>query len=233
MALSVVIALVVIVALGLVGFLRRRRRARELLDWAMREGWTFVGSDPSVRAIGCGPAEHGATERHVLRGTARDGRPVTAFESRYTVRRSGTPDADGGGGGDTTSTVVHAVVATAVSPSVPGGHPMVQVSPYRGVRFLRGLGRDRRAVVTGRRDFDDRFDLLTEHPGWAAVTVGSDVVAWLVSDPRMRSTSFRLHGDGIVLWRRGDLTPPTLESMLDLASELRTRLGQDGARLAA
>lgn len=42
-----------------------------------------------------------------------------------------------------------------------------------------------------------------------------------------------LHGDGIVLWRRGDLTPPVLESMLDLAAELRSRLGQDGPRLAA
>jgi hypothetical protein len=176
MALAVVIALVVLLVTGSIRFARRRRRAGELSEWAAREGWTFCGSDPSVRAIGCGPAEHGATERHVLRGIARDGWPATAFESRYTVRHTGFSDGEGGGGGDSTSVVVDAVVVTSVSPSAPGGHPMVQVSPYRGVGFLRGLGRDRRAVVTGRRDFDDRFDLLTEHPGWAAATVGPDVV---------------------------------------------------------
>jgi hypothetical protein len=44
----------------------------------------------------------------------------------------------------------------------------------------------------------------------------------------MRTTSFRLHGDALVLWQRGELSPQVLELLLDLATELRSRLGQKG-----
>jgi hypothetical protein len=228
--MTLMLILVVVVALvsaGL-GYRQRRRRSGELQEWAAAEGWTYADRDPSVRSVPCAPAERRATERHVLRGVARDGRHVVAFESEYRVQDSGSSDGSGGG----TSAVVHAVVATTVVPSVPGGNPMVQVSPYSGVRFLRSVGRDRRAVVTGRQDFDDRFDLLTDHPGAAATTVGPAVLDWLVADPRMRTTSFRLQGDALVLWHRGRLTPQTLGFLLDLATELRGRLGQEGYRLA-
>jgi hypothetical protein len=236
MTVMMVLAVVIIGVTVAFRYRRRRRRAAALEAWAAREGWTFTISDPSVRAIPSGPAERRATERHVLRGTARDGRPAVAFDASYVVRGSGSAgsaDDDGGGSSGGPTTVEQVVVATTVAPSVAGGHPMVQVSPYRGARFLRRLGRDRRAVVTGRPDFDDRFDLLTDHPGAAAASVGPDVLAWLVADPRMRTTSFRLQGDTLALWRGGELTPDLLEQLLDLATELRTRLGQDGHRVAA
>ena len=151
MTLFFVLGISVVLVVGVTRFVQRRRRARELEDWAGREGWTYAESDPSVRGFGCSPAEHGATERHVLRGTARDG----------------------------------------------------------------------------------RFGLLTDHPGAAAATVGPAVVTWLVTEPRMRGTSFRLDGDTLVLWHRGSLTPPLLELLLDLAAELRSRLGQEGVRTSA
>jgi hypothetical protein len=49
----------------------------------------------------------------------------------------------------------------------------------------------------------------------------------------MRTTSFRLQGDTLAVWASGRLTPQVLEYLLDLATELRTRLGQHGHRLAA
>jgi hypothetical protein len=236
MAVMMVLAVVIIGVTVALGYRRRRRRAAALGAWAAREGWTFTTTDPSVRAIPCGPAEHRATERHVLRGTARDGRPAVAFAASYVIRRAGSAASAGDDGGGSTggpTTVQQAVVATTVAPSVPGGHPMVQVSPHQGARLLRRLRRDRRAVVTGLPDFDDRFDLLTDHPGAAAATVGPDVLAWLIADPRMRTTSFRLQGDTLAVWCGGVLTPELLGHLLDLATELRTRLGQDGHRVAA
>jgi hypothetical protein len=233
MAVMMVLAVVIIAVTVAVRYRRGRRRATALGAWAAREGWTFTSTDPSVRAIPCAPTEHRATERHVLRGTARDGRPAVAFDATCVTRSVGSSDGEGAvvGGGPTSSS--SAVVATTVVPSVAGGHPMVQVAPARGSHALRRLVRDRRAVVTGLPDFDDHFDLLTDHPVAAAATVGPDVLAWLVADPRMRTTSFRLQGDSLAVWRGGELTPELLGELLDLATELRTRLGQDGHRVVA
>lgn len=196
----------------------RRRRGDEVEGWARARGWTVVEADHTAAGLACPPVERGGRARWVTRGCDGGGHPVVAFEWAH-WESSGTDTVGGDGVAARTE-----VLTTVVASTVPGVHPMIQVSPGHPRRGLFGLGRpDPRTVVTGAA-FDRHATMLADDPAHAARLLPPHALDRWVADPRTGALGFRLHGSWLVCWQPGGIGVERLERGLSVLGDLRTTI---------
>ncbi|MDA0563849.1 hypothetical protein LG943_05835 [Streptomonospora sp. S1-112] len=200
--------------------LKKRRRTRELSEWAARSGWEYAEKRSDLLGALFPPlpphllAYHEA--RHVLSGTHR-GRPVLAFEHVEPNHRTGP-------GGSP------AIVNRVIAVPTPGSTPLLDIRDQRiGHKLLDIIGLH--DFVVGHPGFDGAFRVATSHEGFArAVLTGPMMERILHTAPRR---PLRFCGSHLMTTERAALDPAEItaiaDQLIDLLEHVDPRVWRGGA----
>ena len=194
----------------------RRARARErqktayLWDWARRNGWTYVTSDPSLtRRFQGRPFGQGTNRRalHVLAGVHR-GRQMIAFEYFYTVSN---------GENSTTHRRLIAAIPT------PSPRPYLELTlEGAGSKLLELVGV--RDLQLESEEFNRVFRIRTGSDRFAYDVLHPRMMEWLLADQRSRTVPFRFEGNALLCWSGGEMNPQHVTWMADYLADVADRV---------
>lgn len=187
-----------------------RRRRDELASYAAKREWRFDAEVPGLEdRFGGEPFGRGSGRRagNVVEGWY-EGRAFVAFDYRHTT-----------GSGDDTTTHRHAVLAVHLG-DLRQQVPRLQVEPQGAVgRFFSSLlGND---LSVGDPDFDRAFQVRTESRELALDILTPDVRALAAT---FTDRAWRLEGDSLLVFRRGEHSPDEIDTVLAGAKALLDRI---------
>jgi hypothetical protein len=171
-----------------------------MASYAVQREWRFNPSGTGLeRRFPGDPFGHGHSRSatNVVEGWY-EGRAFLAFDYRYTT-----------GSGDDSSTYRFSVMTMHLG-ELTHPVPQLQVAEYRGLgKFFSNLfGSD---LVLGDPVFDDRFHVRTDSPELAHDVLTPDLRAMLSA---YQDRAWRLQGDSLVMFRRGQHTPAEIDAVL-------------------
>ncbi|MCD4535165.1 DUF3137 domain-containing protein [Nocardioides sp. cx-169] len=202
-------ALVIVVFV--VSLVQAKRRREGMTAFAAARGWTYRESDDSlVTRFSGDPFGTGSSRRatNCLYG-AHDGRPMVAFDYRYTTS-SGT--------GDDHSTETHTYSVVAMSLGVPV--PPLAVSPEGPVgRFFGRL--TNRDIELESEDFNRAFTVLAHDRRFASDVLHPQMMQMLLQWPAL---GWRFEGDSMLVVRAGDHEPHEVDATLAVMDAILDRV---------
>lgn len=181
------VALAVVPAVAIVGFVLQQRRRRRLTTWAATNGWQLRASAPELTTRWQGaPFGAGSSRRatEVLTGTWQ-GRPATSFRYRYTT-------------GDSDSRTVQTFQVLALG--LPAYLPTLQLTPEGlGARLAKAVGGQDLQFES--EDFNRAWRVTSAMPRFAHDVVHPRLMERLLR-PGARA-NLRLEGTDILTWCAG------------------------------
>jgi len=204
--------LVLVVAIGVLGYLAAKKRVAEFQTLAAQRGWIHVERDDRwVVAFDGAPfgLGHNRQARNVLRGTW-SGRPFIAFDYVYYTTETST-DAEGHTSHREQS---HSYGVVAVESGAP--FPALEVTP-EGF-FTRMLGRlTNRDIELESEDFNRAFTVTCPDRKFASDVLHPRTMEFLLAH---REAAFRFDRRHVLVVRPGQASILEIEARLSLADEL-------------
>lgn len=200
----VLVALVVLLMAGLVGwvYLRAKRRRELLHQYATSQGWNWVARDDSwtQRFAGTpfGTGDHCRAD-NVLQGTV-GGRPMVAFDYSYQTHSS---DSEG------QRTTTHRFAFCALQ--LPASVPKLELVP-EGVLGRIGTALGMQDVELESEDFNRRYRVRCDQPKFAYDVLSPRTMAALLTRPALH---LRLARTDALCWDSGRHSPAQLLARLD------------------
>ncbi|MFC0627211.1 hypothetical protein [Kribbella deserti] len=199
------IFLVLVVALGFLGHHQAKKRREAFAAFAAYNGWTYLPADPALARQWRGePFDQGSNRKaiNVVTG-AFHGRSFVAFDYSYQTRRT---DSKG-----RTSTTTHEYGVVVMN--MPGRLPYLEVTHegifggvvanalgFRDIQFeSEQFNRTFRVKAP-----DERFGHAVVHPRMMEMLLARGEIGW------------RMDGDAVIGWSRGDHQPNQVLGRLDL-----------------
>jgi len=203
-------AIVVLGAIGMVALMVAawwfgRQREKRLREFAAQIGWTYVGTDPTLRDRWKGaPFGTGSSRRvsEVLVG-AYTGRPAVSFRYQYTT-----------GSGDDRQTHSFHVVALSLPVWLPG----LQLTPQGlGARIATAFGGQ--DIELESADFNDAWRVEARDAKFASDVLHPRTMERLLRADA-RGLSLRLEGGDVLCWEAGSPDLDGLAARLGVMSAL-------------
>ncbi|WP_425839348.1 hypothetical protein [Streptomyces fractus] len=213
-----IVTAVLVVLLGVVSSLwRRRKRRRELgkyHQFTKRLGWQHIERPRNgevARLMRDEPfTSDGAPEQlasDYCHGTY-GGRPACSFEA--TVPRVSSP---GAGDDNSGKSIVVALWAVQLPYSVG------DFSVRRTNRVSRAVGVPD-DVRIGNPEFDDQFTVRGLQEGAAVAALQGPLAEFLLADPRSRDFGLRFIDNEVMAWEKGEQSPDKIEAVLRFLCEI-------------
>ncbi len=180
---------------------------------AQGRGWGYQEATYGVidRLCGMAPLPVSGSRllaRHYITGEQR-GRSFCCFE--YTTGTIGVNDIGPGAN--------KPVYWTVFAVTTPGTGPDLVV---RRPEALDAVARRGRTVRLGAAEFDDAFTVLTDDEPFARAALTDGVVPFLAANPQ--AAPVRLHGDELITWYKGRLSPQGMDEHLTYLCDVLDRI---------
>jgi hypothetical protein len=185
-----------VIAVGVVGFVLEQKRRERLMQWCVNRGWSYAGEDPSLVSRWTGaPFGQGDRRRarNVITGTEK-GRAFTAFDYSYETHSTDSK------GNRTTSTHRFGVYAVAL----PAYLPTLQVTREGAFRRLAGAMGLMRDIELESEDFNRAFTVHGADPKFASDVLSPRTMEFLLTVPDVQ---WRIEGTSIICWDSGRMQP--------------------------
>lgn len=205
------LAVVVVLAFAVLGWVAERRRREALFAWSVDRAWSFAPGDPRLVDLLPGAPfgrGHSRQVRTVLRGRWGS-REALALDYRY-------KQTSGSGKDRRTRTYDHAVVAL----HLPVPLPRVHVGPESVFdRVLQAFGADDIEIES--HDFNRRYRVEARDRRAAVAILHPRLVELLTSvEPAEWRSDFSSEGPVLVSWWSGALEPAALQHRLVLLDRI-------------
>jgi Protein of unknown function (DUF3137) len=200
----VLLIVLAVVAVAVLSYRANQKRMKELQEFCLNRGWTYVASAPQLTVRWQGvPFNQGDDRKavHALAGTWQ-GRPFNAFDYSYDTQSS-----DGHGG---TSRETHRYGVVALG--LPAYLPTLQVTKEGMLGHLAaavGLERD---IDLESEDFNRAFTVRSADPKFASDVLNPRVMEMLLAAPHL---GWRIEGTDILSWESGRFSPVDVLQRLD------------------
>ncbi len=190
------VGVVLLLAVGVIGYVLEQRRRDRLMQWCVNRGWAYTDEDPSLAGRWTG-APFGQGERrrarNVVSGTEKD-RSFVAFDYSYETHSTDSK------GNRTTSTHRFAVYAVAL----PAYLPTLQVTREGAFRRLAGAIGLMRDITLESEDFNRAFTVRAADAKFASDVLSPRTMEFLLSVPDVQ---WRIEGTSILSWDGGRMRP--------------------------